>query len=285
MKDHTKRDESNATAQTTEHHFGVRDDKGREVAARITMTQGVEFVPQDEGKTWGYTTKPGTYVLVRCQQTRAGKAFGASQPESIHATLEEAQAKVTKYLANARKRAEKNWGAAPEAAPAPEAVEAPAAPEAPAMSSEDIYAAMRADTKRPTDVAALLRLTAQCMVDVLGEDVVNSFDFAIEAGELEQLADEIEDADDDDPPAPAPAIDWTVRGQPLDACVAHAASINWTDEAFRVSARRDHALTIYQRAAADLGPDLGGYSLVDLLADNTDWDLSACVAYAAMVTV
>lgn len=137
------------------------------------------------------------------------------------------------------------------------------------MTSEDIYRAMRADTNRPTDVAALLRLTAQCMVDVLGEDVVNSFDFAIEAGELEQLADEIEDADDDDDDPPAPP----------------APPRNRTDEAFRVSARRDHALTIYRRAAADLGPDLGGYSLVDLLADNTDWDLDACVAYAAMVTV
>jgi hypothetical protein len=33
------------------------------------------------------------------------------------------------------------------------------------------------------------------------------------------------------------------------------------------------AKNIYNKAAKDLGPDLNGGSLTDLIADNTDWPL------------
>lgn len=100
-----------ATTVTT-HHFDLRDEKGREVAARIIVTEGVEFVPVPEGQNWGYTREPGRYWAVRCQQTRGGKAFGASQGEKFFDTREELDAHVKKYLRNASRRAEKKWGAA-----------------------------------------------------------------------------------------------------------------------------------------------------------------------------
>jgi hypothetical protein len=62
------------------------------------------------------------------------------------------------------------------------------------MTSNEIYRAMRNDTKTRSDLAALLRLTAECMRDVLG-DAADAFHLQIEAGELENFADEIEDGE------------------------------------------------------------------------------------------
>jgi len=37
----------------------------------------------------------------------------------------------------------------------------------------------------------------------------------------------------------------------------------------------------WEAAKKDLGPDLGGFSLVDLLADNFEWPLAKCKEIAA----
>jgi hypothetical protein len=45
----------------------------------------------------------------------------------------------------------------------------------------------------------------------------------------------------------------------------------------------DAAVDVYKNAAADLGPELSGFSIVDLLADNFPWSITKCREIAKQV--
>lgn len=45
----------------------------------------------------------------------------------------------------------------------------------------------------------------------------------------------------------------------------------------------EQARVVYEKAKRDLGSDLAGYSLVDLLADNFPWSLEQCRQIAQAV--
>lgn len=85
----------------------------------------------------------------------------------------------------------------------------------------------------------------------------------------------------------------------FDDSVEQANAVEWSIEAFRKNAPpdvfpspvptvdeqfdRSRAINLYLMAARDLGTNLGGYDLVDLLADKTDWTLDKCRRLANMV--
>jgi len=82
--------------------FAVQDSKGREFGARVGFAIETFDVTS---KAYGHTLEPGTYYTWTPSATRGGEHFGASQATRYCATSEERHSQVTKYFANARKRA------------------------------------------------------------------------------------------------------------------------------------------------------------------------------------
>lgn len=93
--------------------FGVCDNKGREIGAEVYLFEAV-YVADDEPESLIWTTRhtkePGKYYGYVPGSTRARKPYGAGQGRYEFSTVEERDAKVSKYLEGARKRALKNWG-------------------------------------------------------------------------------------------------------------------------------------------------------------------------------
>ena len=93
--------------------FGVKDAKGREIGAKIrTFEEVFSFGPgvaQYPGSDYAHTCNiaPGLYYGFYPHATRNGKPYGAGQPVQRFATTAERDAAIAKYLAGARKRAEK----------------------------------------------------------------------------------------------------------------------------------------------------------------------------------
>jgi hypothetical protein len=83
---------------TLREAFGTADAKGRAIGAMVVLSNG-EYENPDVfvGRVFGF----------RPQATRDGDSYGALQNERWFATVTERDAEVTKYLANARKRASK----------------------------------------------------------------------------------------------------------------------------------------------------------------------------------
>jgi len=102
-------DPSKSIDEGQEHYFfEILDDKGRELGARLSFSTHT-FVEHPSGH---YITEPGEYLTFCPQATRGGKSFGACQTLRLFKTEAELIAGVEKYLADAKKRAVKQWGEA-----------------------------------------------------------------------------------------------------------------------------------------------------------------------------
>ncbi len=90
------------------HDLGHADAKGRRIGAEIrTSLITVADKPADHsGGYYGYRPAGRYYAFVP-HATRNGVHYGASQRETLFAKVEERDAAIEKYLANARKRAAK----------------------------------------------------------------------------------------------------------------------------------------------------------------------------------
>jgi|Laugrespbdmm15sd_2_1035082.scaffolds.fasta_scaffold94992_2 hypothetical protein len=92
--------------------FGVADDKNRQVGSYYTIGQ-CEFVEYNSELHRGYGAyhkAPGKYFFTNVQAARDESFYGACQSSKYHNTMQEAQNEIAKYLANAKKRAIKNFG-------------------------------------------------------------------------------------------------------------------------------------------------------------------------------
>lgn len=91
--------------------FGFRDAKGRELGAVLIRYVTVCRLDTDPDPIGYIETKArpvgSTRYAVVCQQARAGKRFGATQPARYFATPEEREAAIAKYLKDANARAGK----------------------------------------------------------------------------------------------------------------------------------------------------------------------------------
>jgi hypothetical protein len=114
----------NYTEQRVEQlvRFGCYDEKGREIGALIT-TCVHEFAPLTEEDLAGtyysfYRKAPGRYFAFRPHATRNASTYGACQGWHYSSSEEERAAVIAKYLADARKRAERKAHKIQEAAAA-----------------------------------------------------------------------------------------------------------------------------------------------------------------------
>lgn len=101
-------EETDSSIVKTQHNFGIKDAKGREIGAIIKtyMTTRVE-IPRADG--WLCKRKYiGTHFTYRVHATRNNEYYGAIQSEVFCKTAEERQEKIEKYLRDARKRALNN---------------------------------------------------------------------------------------------------------------------------------------------------------------------------------
>lgn len=88
--------------------FGVIDMAGRPVGAIANLSTST-FAPVPAGRQWGRSMKPGTYFALKCWATRDGKEFGATQHTRYFETAELRERALTKYWAEAAKRAAKQF--------------------------------------------------------------------------------------------------------------------------------------------------------------------------------
>lgn len=92
------------TAAPVIHSFGIKDAKGREIGARITL-QTIEYVALPEDATCGYRREPGVVLCYTFSATRDGKDYGATQPTKHCKSEADRQASIQAYLEGARARA------------------------------------------------------------------------------------------------------------------------------------------------------------------------------------
>jgi len=92
--------------QRKEYSFGILDQKGREIGAKITTftVTRIQTDCEDENRL-SNPEDIGTHIAYRAQATRNGKSFGALQYENWCKTDEERKQKIEKYLEDAKKRA------------------------------------------------------------------------------------------------------------------------------------------------------------------------------------
>jgi hypothetical protein len=99
-----------------EHQFDAFDTKHRQFGARVILT--VSTFEDQETELWNYPNNlrhanenrrpAGTYFGFRPHALRAGKLYGASHGEQLFADENERNAAVSRYFAEAEKRALKN---------------------------------------------------------------------------------------------------------------------------------------------------------------------------------
>ena len=96
----------------TLEQFGVCDTKGRQVGSYyiIGECEFVEYNSELHGRYGSYVIEPGTYFFTNVQAARDGSSYGACNSSKYFKTMAEAQAEIGKYLADAKKRAIKNFG-------------------------------------------------------------------------------------------------------------------------------------------------------------------------------
>lgn len=101
-------DNNTVTVASVLHDFGVVDERGRKLGARVAFSE-VELVEVEAGADrWAcrtYSKPAGYYFLARMQATRDGSLFGATQLDNWYTTEAERDAAVAKYLKQARSRA------------------------------------------------------------------------------------------------------------------------------------------------------------------------------------
>lgn len=97
----------NLTTTNTEIvSFGANDGRGRAIGSKIERIEA-DWIETPEGRC-GYTPyRRGRWFGFEPHATRDGKEYGAVQHWRWFATVEEREAAITKYLADARKRAAK----------------------------------------------------------------------------------------------------------------------------------------------------------------------------------
>ena len=89
--------------------FGVTDDRGRDVGARVSLwTDTYVALPSDAFS--GCTAAPGTYYRADTTATRNGEPYGSGSRWHQFETTDELDAYVAKYFAAACKRAVKRHG-------------------------------------------------------------------------------------------------------------------------------------------------------------------------------
>ena len=96
----------------TLERFGIKDNKGRMIGSYYTIGQ-CEFVEYDSelhGRYGSYRIEPGNYYFTRVHAARDTDQYGACQSSKYFKTMEDAQNEIAKYLADAKKRAIKNFG-------------------------------------------------------------------------------------------------------------------------------------------------------------------------------
>ncbi len=108
---------SYASVGQLEHQFDAFDTKHRQFGARVTLTVS-EFADEVRDDLWDYpgnratcdeNRRPaGTYFGYRPHAMRGGKLYGASQGEVLFADENERNRAVSRYFAEAEKRAMKN---------------------------------------------------------------------------------------------------------------------------------------------------------------------------------
>jgi hypothetical protein len=97
----------------TLERFGINDNKGRMIGAYYTIGQ-CEFVNYDSEQHRGYGSyhkEAGKYFFTCVHAARDTDQYGGCQASKYFKTMAEAQNEIAKYLANAKKRAIKNFGA------------------------------------------------------------------------------------------------------------------------------------------------------------------------------
>lgn len=99
------RTEVEGTRFTNHRDFGIVDSRGRKIGASITIWQ-VEWRQLSDDATCYFHERRGDFAL-RTQATRDGVKYGSYQGEQWFDTLEARDAAITKYLADAVKRASK----------------------------------------------------------------------------------------------------------------------------------------------------------------------------------
>jgi hypothetical protein len=91
------------------HLFGVSDRLGREIGASVAYKLVV--TTSDTNREWDRSQRrnlpAGTYFAWYAKAARGGKSYGPLQDWHYEATEEARAAAVEKYLAGAKKRAEK----------------------------------------------------------------------------------------------------------------------------------------------------------------------------------
>ena len=97
----------------TLERFGISDNKGRMIGSYYTIGE-CEFVEYSSELHRGYCAyriEPGKYFFTNVQAARDTDQYGACQSSKYFKTMAEAQNEIAKYLASAKKRAIKNFGA------------------------------------------------------------------------------------------------------------------------------------------------------------------------------
>lgn len=99
-----------------DRQFDAFDTKHRQFGARVTLT--VSTFEDQETELWDYPSNrqhcdenrrpAGTYFGFRPRALRAGKPYGSSHGEQLFADENERNAAVSRYFAEAEKRALKN---------------------------------------------------------------------------------------------------------------------------------------------------------------------------------
>ena len=92
--------------ETIQREFDVKDSKGRAIGARVVLfTLTYTEIPEDSSVYW--THAPGTVIAFCPQALRNGQKYGAAQSFVECKDEADREAKIEKYFAGARKRAEK----------------------------------------------------------------------------------------------------------------------------------------------------------------------------------
>ena len=89
------------------YDFGVSDAKGRALGAYVTRLEFDYILAPEDARSWSPDCEPGHYFAYRPHAARGRAPFGASQSMVSFKTEAEREADIERYLAAAKKRAQK----------------------------------------------------------------------------------------------------------------------------------------------------------------------------------